>query len=123
MPNGLFLMILAKVQPKFLPKHKICELFLFFFFYLIACSKFVPKSIHKIAQFCFQKIQNFPASEGGTSPVRHPPPTLHPSGHLAIDLLWISYYVPWSGPLYVTQRQLMRLFTVKLILSYSKNVK
>ena len=42
------------------------------FFLLIACSKFVAKSIHQIAWFQFSKIQNFPASKGGTPPLRHP---------------------------------------------------
>ena len=36
----------------------------------ITCSKFAPKSVHKIAQFHFKKMQNFPASEGYT-PLRH----------------------------------------------------
>ena len=68
--NGWFLVILAKfsqnaqfwsVRPK-----ELC-------FLPITCSKSAPKSIHQIARFQSPKLQNFPASEGGTSPLRHPP--------------------------------------------------
>ena len=71
-------MILANFYQKFLPKYKnfgqsgarAKEVKNYVFFLLIACSKFAPKCIHQIP---VAKIQNFPASEGGTSPVRHLP--------------------------------------------------
>ena len=88
-------MILAKFYQKFLPKCKILvsqakrTVFCFVFVFCFVCFCFVlfcfvlcfcpssglnaPKSIHQIAQFQLQKIQNFLASEGGTTPLRHPP--------------------------------------------------
>ena len=56
---------------------------------LIACCKFAAKRIHQIAQFQFKKYKIFPASEGGTCPLRHPPP-IRP-GHRQIYAL-ISRY-------------------------------
>ena len=61
---------LTKISPKMQnlgqsgPYNCFCFLF-FVFVLLITCFKFVPKSIHQIAQFQFQKYINFLAGGGG----------------------------------------------------------
>ena len=69
----LIFMILANFYQTFLPKYKIwsdpknCFFCFCFFFLLIACSKFAPKSIHQMYDSS-ANIHNFPAFQASTPP-------------------------------------------------------
>ena len=52
-------MILAKLNQNFSQNTKFGSVRSNFFFLLISCFKFVPKSIHQIARFQFQKYKVF----------------------------------------------------------------
>ena len=71
--NNCFFMILAKFYQKFLPKYKLLvsqaqrSVLL-----LIACYKFLPKSMQQIAWFQLQKFKIFQLLRGHI-PLRHPP--------------------------------------------------
>ena len=86
-------MILTKFSQNFLPKYKILvsQAQRTVFFYSSPDFKFVPKSIYQIARFQLQKYKNFPASEGGHIPLRHPP--VRASAHLALMRHQITHHV------------------------------
>ena len=65
-------MILAKFYQKISPKMQNFGPVPNNCFLHIPCSEFAPRSINQIVRFQFQKYNIFPASEGDTSPLRHP---------------------------------------------------